>query len=120
MDNEGNWATQGSGGFEPAKVAVTVNTLTINVLVEHEREDGTVVASRHVKVEAWERQAGFDYPIAEGHTGIDGRVQFTNNLEGNPILNEDSGLGDWGTRDLYFKIFAQNEAARVSGNLLGA
>ena len=67
-------------------------------------------------MEAWEKQAipFTDYKIAEGYTDGTGHFTFTRDTNGHTILNEDPGLGESGTRDIYIKCFAENEAARVS------
>ena len=80
--------------------------------------DGTNRQAAYVKVEAWEKQGfiGDDYPIAEGYTDSDGQFRLTVDVDGNAIVNEDSGLFDSGTRDVYFIFRTENEAALVKNN----
>lgn len=104
--NEGNGGNGDPGpGPEP---------LTISGQLRHNNEAGILVDSQYIKIEAWEKQALIDYKIAEGYTDNSGEFTFTHDTDGNPILNEDSSIGESGTRDIYFKFFAENEAARVS------
>ena len=90
--------------------------MTISGWIQHNNEAGTLVDSRYIKVEAWEKEALFDYKFAEGYTNDVGRFEFALDINGGPILNEDPGLFESGTRDIYIKYFAENEAARVSNN----
>jgi hypothetical protein len=97
--------------------------LTISGRIQHNNESGVLVDSCFIKVEAREKQALLDYTIAEGYTDDTGHFTFTHDTNGDQILNEDPGLGESGTRDIYIKFYAENEAARVShdwsGGLLG-
>jgi murein DD-endopeptidase MepM/ murein hydrolase activator NlpD len=90
------------------------NPLTISGRLRHNNENGILIASKYIKIEAWEKQALIDYKIAEGFTDNLGEFTFTHDTDGDPILNEDPGVGESGTRDIYIKFFAENEAARVS------
>jgi hypothetical protein len=89
-------------------------TLTITGWIQHKDENGNPANSRYIKVEAWEKNVILDYEIAEGYTDNNGHFTFTRDMNNNPILNEDPGLGESGTRDIYIKYFAENEAARVT------
>lgn len=92
--------------------------LTISGQIRHNNEAGVLDDSRYIKVEAFEKQAipFTDYKIAEGYTDDAGHFSFTHDIDGNPILNEDTAFGESGTRDIYIRYFAENEAARVSEN----
>ena len=118
------WASPGAydesyNGNTDVFVAKIYDGFPITGRVLYKDQAGSFQDAAYLWVEVWERDAVpllTDYKIAEGYTGADGRFAFSHDIYGNPIVNEDLGALQSGTRDIYFKIRAQNEAAQVSAN----
>ncbi len=90
-------------------------TLTITGHITYLDSDaaGTTYDAAFVKVEAWESNAGQDTLIAWGYTDASGDYFLTLDVGGQPILNRETSDGETGTRDIYLKVYAENEAAEV-------
>jgi formylglycine-generating enzyme len=111
-----------SEGYTPAcpasnlkNVSLTAIPLPMTIAGNVRYLDSDLVArnAAYIHVEAREKETLIDYTIAEGYTDTNGNFAFTTDTQGNLIYNVDTGFGESGTRDIYFKIRAENEAAKV-------
>jgi len=99
---------------------VAVNPMSLGGSLYYRDADGDDKPASHIWVEVREKQAFIadDYTIAEGFTDANGYFRFTQDVDGNPILNEDPGLLESETRDIYFVFWTENEAAFVKENTI--
>jgi|GEM_PF-5266212 len=93
---------------------LSIQCLTITGHVTYLGQDGDMHDGRHLWTEVWEKDILTDDLIAEGYTDEDGVFRFTDDENGDLLSIRDSGTGESGSRDIYFKIRARNEAAQVS------
>ena len=120
-DETNNFGTVGEHSDWDSLTVVSVEQFVITGKVVYRDVDAWMRNARHVRVEAWEKQVipFTDYKIAEGYTDGAGNFKFTHDTQGQALTNADWGLGESGTRDIYFKLRAENEAAKVAFEFLG-
>ena len=92
-----------------------VPALEVSGHVQYRGLDATLHNAARVKVEVWEDESpsAEDIQLAEGWTDEDGKFLINRDLNGQVILNWDLGAGQSGSRDIYLKLIAENEAAKV-------
>ena len=108
--------------LEVLTTAPPTMTITGHVTYRDNDNNTTERDAAFVKVEAWEKQAfrPTDYLIASGYTNALGVYTFTQDASNQPIYNRDDGVLESGTRDIYLRIYAENEAVRVVDSALGS
>ena len=94
---------------------MNIHSLTITGRVTYKDVDDTMRAANAVTVEVYEREfsAVPNYLIAEVLTSSEGYFTITADKNGQPISIADTGLLESGTRDLYLKVWAKNDAVSV-------